>query len=101
MSVNMYWLTTVDNESTTNVKLITKGRSFSLEKTSVIKNPIDCNNDAWQRDESAAIKRNGHTLLSLKDSFDSIISAFSMSGVIFGNVRKIPRAEINPHIAKI
>ena len=72
----MYWLTTVDNESTTNVRLITKGRSFSSENTSVIKNPIDCNNDAWQRDESAAIKRNGHTLVSLKDSFDRIISAF-------------------------
>ena len=46
MSVNIYWLTTVDNESTTNVKLITNGRSFSLEKTSVIKNPIDCYSDA-------------------------------------------------------
>ena len=96
----MYWLTTVDSESTTNVRLITKGRSFSSEKTSVIKNPIDCNNDAWQRDESAAIKRNGHTLVSLKDSFDRTISAFSLIGVIFGNVRNIPRAEINPHIAK-
>ena len=36
----MYWLTTVDNESTTNVRLITKGRSFSSENTSVIKTQL-------------------------------------------------------------
>ena len=35
-SVKIYWLTTVEIESNVKVKLITKGKSFSLEKTSVI-----------------------------------------------------------------
>ncbi len=48
-------------DNTTNVKLITKGKSFSSEKISVIKNPMDCNKEAWHKDDKAAINKNGQT----------------------------------------
>ena len=99
-SVNMYWLTTVDIERKTNVKLITKGRSFSVEKTSVIKKPIDWRSDAWQSENNPAKRRNGHTERSLNESLDLIfLDIFWL--IVLGKVTRIPMAAIPPQNAKI
>jgi len=63
-------------ESTTKVKLITKGKSFSFEKISVIKNPMDCNKEAWHKDDKAAINKNGQTDLSLYESLQELHQPF-------------------------
>jgi len=87
-------------ESTTKVKLITKGKSFSSEKISVIKNPMDCNKEAWHKDDKAAINKNGQTDLSLYESLPRASPTFSLGTICFGNVRKMPIAATKPQKAK-
>ena len=41
---------------------------------SVIKKPIDCSNDAWQRLVNAAKNKNGQTLFDLYEIFKTLIS---------------------------
>ena len=77
---------TSDIDKTTKVKLMTKGKSFSLENTSVIKKPMDWSKDAWHKDERAAINRNGQTDLSLNDNLEIMFSGFSLSDILYGKV---------------
>ena len=99
-SVKIYWLTTVEIERTTKVKLMTRGKSCSLENTSVMKNPIDWSNDAWQRDDNAAISRNGHTDLSVYEIFEITLSTFILGRMCLGKLIKIPIAAVKPQKAK-
>ena len=85
-SVKIYWLTTVEIESTTKIRLITNGRSFSFENTSVTKNPIDWSKDAWQREDNAAINKNGHTDLSLYERFEATFLTVSFEVIFFGKL---------------
>jgi hypothetical protein len=85
-SVKIYWLTTVEIESTTKIRLITNGRSFSFENISVTKNPIDWSKDAWQREDNAAINKNGHTDLSLYERFEATFLTVSFEIIFFGKL---------------
>jgi len=99
-SVKIYWLTTVEMDNTTKVRLITNGKSFSSAKISVTKKPMDCNKDAWHRDDKAAINKKGQTNLSLYEILVMTLSTFSLGKICFGKVRKMPIAAIKPQKAK-
>ena len=79
---------------------MTRGKSCSLENTSVMKNPIDWSNDAWHREDNAAIRRNGHTDLSVYEIFEITLSILFLGIICLGKVIKIPIAAIKPQNAK-
>ena len=99
-SVKMYWLTTVDMDKTTKVKLITRGKSFSAENISVMKNPIDWRSDAWQSEDNAAINKKGQTALSKYEILEITLSAFFLIIIFLGKLIKIPTATTNQQKAK-
>mgnify|MGYP007004757230 CR=1 FL=1 len=89
---------TVEIDRTTKTRLITRGKSSCLGKTSVTKKPMDCKSEAWQSENKVARTKKGQTEASLYESLANS-GSLVLTVASFGKVKSIPIAAIPPHRA--